>query len=108
MERYYVIAINGQTAVDAGYTFCNGYCYRQLTVDGKFIAQIEVVVDEPGTYNGNPNKWVDAAYIKTGKDVEKALSALASIGFSGCPCLISKCTVSGCYEKVDEMCACII
>ena len=108
MERYFVISINGQKAVDAGYSLCGSHCYSGLTVDGQRIAQVEVVVDDAGTYNGNPNKWVDVSYIKNGKDVEKAINALAESGFSGCPCFISYAVISGCYEKSEELCCLVI
>lgn len=89
MNEFYTIMINGQKAVDAGYKFCNGYCYRRIQTHGKFLGQLEVVIDEPGQYNGLQNKWVSVAFIENGKDVEKTLKALSKIGFSGCPCVIS-------------------
>lgn len=102
---YYTISINGQKAVDVGYRITAGRCYKRLE---NGIAQLEVVVDDPGTYNGNPNKWVDVSYIKTGSDVEKVINILAKLGFSGCPCLVTKDTASGCYVKSAELFCCII
>jgi hypothetical protein len=89
-NSYFVISVNGQKAVDAGYKFQKGACYRQIINHGKALAQLEVVVDDEGMYNGNPNKWVDVAYIKTGKDVETVLNILSKIGFKNCPCFISE------------------
>ena len=102
---FFTISINGQKAVNAGYAFCAGYCYKQL-VGG--IAQLEVVVDDDGMYNGNPNKWVDVSYIKTGSNVETVLNMLKEIGFDGCPCIISKDFVTGCMVKSKNLCCCII
>lgn len=106
--KYYTISVNGQKAVDAGREFCKGSCYRQIITHGKALAQLEVVVDDSGEYNGNPNKWVDVSYIKTGADVEQVLTALAKIGFSGCPCIVTEDTETGCYARQEELFACII
>lgn len=69
MENAIVISINGQKAVDVARAFCAGCCTRGIYAHGKRIAQLEVVVDQDGTYNGNPNKWVDVTVIAPGKAV---------------------------------------
>lgn len=101
--EYFVVSVNGQKAVDAGYAFQRGACYRGIMNHGKKIAQLEVVVDEPGEYNGNPNKWVDVSYIKTGKNVETVLNILSKIGFKGCKCIISKEKQDDCIVEAKEL-----
>ena len=108
IQRYFTIAINGQKAVDAGYIFQRGNCYRDIITHGAKIGQLEVVVDDDGEFNGNPNKWVDVSWIKTGADVQRALRALAKIGFAGCPCIVSECVLSGCIEDSNDLFCCII
>ena len=108
MKQYYTININGQKAVDAGYDFCGSHCYAQLMNGGKSIAQMEVVIDEDGYYNGFPNKWVSVSYIYDGKDVETALDILKGCGFEGCSCIISLDIESGCFAKQAEMCCMVI
>lgn len=66
MKSFYTIMINGQKAVDVGYRFCGNSCYRKIRTHNKVLAQLEVVIDEPGDYNGNPLKWVSVSYIETG------------------------------------------
>ena len=105
MEKYFVISINGQKAVSAGYAFCAGKCYARFCDN---LAQLEVVVDDDGTYNGNPNKWVDVSYIKRGSDVLRVLDALRSAGFAGCKCIVSQCFSSECFEKATELFCTII
>ena len=77
-----VLSIYGQNAVNMGYKFQNGYCYRGIFNHGKKIAQLEVVLDEPGTYNGFSIKWVDATILNN--QLEATLVQLKKIGFSGC------------------------
>lgn len=104
MEQFYTIMINGQKAVDAGYKFCNGRCYRGIYTHGKRIAQLEVVVDDEGEYNGFPQKWVFVGYIKSGEDVKRTLEALKKIGFSGCPCAIDYEDWSDVTAPADTLC----
>lgn len=108
IQRYFTIAINGQSAVDAGYKFQGRNCYRDIITHGAKIAQLEVVIDDDGDYNGIPQKWVDVSWIKTGADVQRALRALAKIGFAGCPCVVSACELTGCIEDSTELFCCII
>lgn len=85
----YVIDIQGQQAVDAGYAFQGNYCYRQIKDwNGRFMGQLEVVLDDKDElFNGIPSQWVSVAFIQR-DDIEKILSYLAKIGFKGCPCEI--------------------
>ena len=78
-----VIAINGQKAVDAGNAFCGKFCYRGIYDHGKRIAQLEVVIDDDGTYNGMPNKWVDVTVLDAA-DMWKVVKQLHRLGFAGC------------------------
>lgn len=87
----YVIEIQGQQAVDAGYAFQDGRCYRVIRDwNGRFMGQLEVVLDDPDRlYNGIPSQWVAVSFID-GNDIERILSYLAKIGFKDCPCVISQ------------------
>lgn len=105
--KQFNIAINGQTAVDAARAFIKSNCYRGIYNHGKKIAQVEVVIDTPGTYNGNPNKWVDVT-ILTQKDIESVIKQLSRIGFKGCPCMVQVETVTGCLVNSVDLCCFII
>lgn len=76
----YCLSFNGQNAVDSGYKFQNGYCYRPIYNHGDIIAQLEVVIDEPGSYNDLPCKWVDVSYIDK-KNINAVINQLEKIGF---------------------------
>ena len=30
MKKYFTISVGGQKAVDVGYSFCGGHCYRGI------------------------------------------------------------------------------
>lgn len=108
MPKTFAVYVNGQKAVNAGRKYCGGRCTKQIVVDGKPAGQLEVVIDDNGSYNGNPNKWVAVSFIKTGADVEKVINALAAIGFRGCPCEIQQETIVGCYAKQTTLCCMVI
>lgn len=109
----YVISIQGQQAVDAGYAFQRGHCYRVIRDwNGRFMGQLEVVLDDKDKiYNGIPSQWVDVSFIDR-NDIERILSHLSKIGFKGCPCVIGQENRSD--ERPDgkddygEMCCLII
>lgn len=100
MDKYFTISICGQDAVDAGYSFCDGHCYAKMPLYG----QLEVVVDEPGEYNGLPNKWVTVSYIRKGDQIPAVLRNLRMVGFGGMLALISECVESGCIANETELC----
>ena len=89
MNISYCISINGQRAVDLGYKFQNGSCYRGIYNHGKRLGQLEVVIDEPGEYNGYSEKWVDVSYIEH-KNIDAVLKQLKRLGFSGCFAVLSE------------------
>lgn len=103
MKEYYVIAINGQKAVDAARELTRGYCYTSLYNHGIKLAQVEVTIDDDGFYNGNPNQWVDVSFIAH-KNIELTILELSRKGFKGCPAIISKCKLHGCVEEAEELC----
>ena len=76
-----VLSIYGQEAVNIGYKFQGNYCFHGIYNHGKRIAQLEVVIDEPGYYNGLQNKWVDVTIL--GNNLEATLKQLRRLGFSG-------------------------
>ena len=76
-----VLSTYGQEAVDIGYKFQGDYCFRGIYNHGKRIAQLEVVIDEPGYYNGLQKKWVDVTVL--GNNLEATLKQLRRLGFSG-------------------------
>lgn len=101
------IAVNGQKAVDAARAFIGPVCYRGIYNHGKRLAQVEIVVDEPGTYKGLPNKWVDVTVLNQ-RDIEGVVSQLSRLGFSGCPCMIQGENVMGCLVNSTDLCCFII
>lgn len=105
--KQFNIAINGQRAVDAAYAFVGSGCYRGIYNHGKRIAQMEVVIDEPGTYRGNSNKWVDVTIFEQ-KQIETVVKQLGRLGFNGCPCLVQLETVTGCMINSIDLCCFII
>lgn len=106
MEQFN-IAINGQKAVDVARAFVGPACYRGIYNHGKRIAQAEIVIDEPGTYKGHPNKWVDVT-IPEQQNVESVIKQLSRIGFAGCPCMVQAETVTGCWIDSVDLCCFII
>lgn len=107
-RMWYEIMINGQQAVDAGYAFCKNSCTRGVYKAGKRIAQMEVVLDDDGSYNGLLNKWVYVGYIKNTKDVAKTLSCLARMGFEGCLATVGRFIDSEVVCAEDIYCATVI
>lgn len=105
--KQFNIAINGQKAVDAAYAFIGSSCYRGIYNHGKRIGQMEVVIDEDGYYNGNPNKWVDVTVLEQ-KQIETVINQLSRIGFKGCPCIIQEENLHGCMISATDLCCIII
>lgn len=101
--KQFNIAINGQKAVDAAHAFVKNACYRGIYDHGEKIAQVEIVIDEPGTYNGNSNKWVDVTILKQ-KHIESVIKQLSRIGFKGCPCVMQAVIVTGCLSNSTDLC----
>ena len=101
------IAINGQKAVDAARSFIGNACCKGIYNHGKRIAQVEIVIDDDGSYNGIPNKWVDVTVLEQ-KHIETVLKQLARLGFNNCPCIIQVENVSGCYAGSKDLCCFII
>jgi hypothetical protein len=105
--KQFNIAINGQRAVDAAYAFIRTRCYRGIYNHGEKIAQVEVVIDDPGTYNGNPNKWVDVTVLEQ-KQIETVVKQLSRLGFMGCPCIVQEESLIGCLATGTDLCCFII
>ena len=99
-RTYTVFGINGESAVKLAKRFQGGYCYRGIYNHGKRIAQLEVVLDEPGEYNGYPNKWVEISVI--GRAENETLSQLKKIGFSDEWILISTAHERGCMCEMES------
>ena len=106
MEQFN-IAINGQKAVNAARSFIGNACCKGIYNHGKRIAQVEVVIDDDGTYNGSPNKWVDVTILEQ-KHIETVVKQLSRLGFNKCPCIIQVENVSGCYAAAKDLCCLII
>lgn len=105
--KQFNIAINGQKAVNAARSFIGSACFRGIYNHGKRIAQVEVVIDDAGYYNGIPNKWVDVVIFEQ-KQIETVINQLSRIGFKNCPCIIQVENVSGCYAAAKDLCCIII
>lgn len=91
-EHEWVISIQGQRAVDAGYKFQKNYCYRGIYDHGERIAQLEVVLDSDMIYNGLVQKWVDVTLYKW-EYADRVLKQLERLGFKGCLCM--------CYDELS-------
>ena len=85
-EHEWIISIQGQRAVDAGYKFQQNYCYRGIYDHGERIAQLEVVLDSDLVYNGLVSKWVDVILYKW-EYADRVLKQLERLGFKGCLCM---------------------
>ena len=86
VKHEYVLSIQGQRAVDAGYKFQQNYCYRGIYDHGERIAQLEVVLDSDLIYNGLESKWVDVT-LYDWKYADRVLKQLERLGFKGCLCM---------------------
>lgn len=86
----YTISINGQKAVDTARKIQKNHCYKRLFKNGKYLAQMEIVLDDDGVYNGKPNKWVDVSYISTYENVFKTIQLLIKLGFNDCFCFLAE------------------
>ena len=85
-EHEWIISIQGQRAVDAGYKLQQNYCCRGIYDHGERIAQLEVVLDSDIVYNGLVSKWVDVILYKW-EYADRVLKQLERLGFNGCLCM---------------------
>ena len=85
-EHEWVISIQGQRAVDAGYKFQQNYCYRGIYDHGERIAQLEIVLDSDRVHCGMVQKWVDVTLYKW-EYADRVLKQLERLGFKGCLCM---------------------
>ena len=86
VEHEYILSLQGQRAVDAGYKFQRGYCYRGIYDHGERIAQLEVVLDSDIVHCGLVQKWVDVT-LYDWRYADRVLKQLERIGFKGCLCM---------------------
>lgn len=86
VEHEYILSLQGQRAVDAGYKFQRGYCYRGIYDHGERIAQLEVVLDSDKVCKGLVSKWVDVILYKW-EYADRVLKQLERLGFKGCLCM---------------------
>ena len=92
-DHEWVISIQGQRAVDAGYKFQQNYCYRGIYDHGKRIAQLEVVLDSDIVKYGLVQKWVDVT-LYDWRYADRVLKQLKRLGFKGCLCM--------CYDELSD------
>jgi len=85
--KEYTISVNGHAAITKAREYIGNHCYTQIKINNTFAAQIEIVIDEQGTYNGMPNKWVDFSFIPS-KLVLSVLQWLSDNGFGGFTAII--------------------
>ena len=86
VKHEYVLSLQGQRAVDAGYKFQQNYCYRGIYDHVERIAQLEVVLDSDIVHCGLVQKWVDVILYKWGY-AERVIKQLERLGFKGCLCM---------------------
>ena len=92
-DHEWIISIQGQRAVDAGYKFQKNYCYRGIYDHGERIAQLEVVLDSYIVKCGLVQKWVDVILYDC-KYADRVLKQLERLGFKGCLCM--------CYDELND------
>ena len=86
VKHEYILSIQGQRAVDAGYKFQRGYCFRGIYDHGERIAQLEVVLDSDKVHGGLIQKWVDVTLYKW-EYADRVIKQLERLGFKGCLCM---------------------
>ena len=101
--KQYVISINGQKAIEAGYAFVGNHCFRKLYKAKHFIGQLEVVLDSEDEYKGILQKWVDVT-VPRRSDLIQMLDLLANNGFKDCPCIIQEEEVINCFAHATTLC----
>ena len=92
-EREWIISIQWQRPVDAGYKFQQNYCYRGIYDHGKRIAQLEVLLDSDRVHCGLVQKWVDVT-LYDWRYAYRVLKQLKRLGFEGCLCM--------CYDELND------
>ena len=93
VKHEYVFSLQGQRAVDAGYKFQRGYCFRGIYDHGERMAQLEVVLDSDEVHNGLIQKWVDVTLYKW-EYADRVIKQLERLGFKGCLCM--------CYDELSD------
>ena len=93
VKHEYVFSLHGQRAVDAGYKFQRGYCFRGIYDHGVRIAQLEVVLDSDEVHNGLVQKWADVILYKC-EYADRVIKQLERLGFKGCLCM--------CYDELND------
>ena len=83
-DRFYNVCVNGQNVIDWANSLGKGYCsfHLYIPVNGSMrkIAQVEVVVDEDGEYNGYSNKWTNfMLFSDKEEDLNLLIDYLASL-----------------------------
>lgn len=83
---YNIISVNGQKAVDYGYSVSKGKCYGFIR-NNNCDVRVEVVIDDNGSYNGHTNKWVE--FIPQRGALDDVISMLISAGLGSCYAVIA-------------------
>lgn len=100
MRNNIIISLYGQQAVTTAYRLQKNKCYTSIMKNNTKIAQLEVVIDEPGLYNGLSQKWVDITICNS--DFYTVANVLSNIGFKNCWAMVY--LESECGERItDEM-----
>lgn len=94
VKHEYILSLQGQRAVDAGYKFQRNYCYRGIYDHGERIAQLEVVLDSDEVHEGLVQKWVDVTLYKW-EYAGRVLKQLEKLGFKGCLCMF--------YDEISNL-----
>jgi hypothetical protein len=103
-EISYTVSINGQRAVNRAYEIIGNHCYTGIYINSVRVAQMEVVLDEEGEYNGWLIKWVDVSYINE-TNIDAVICELSNMGFSGCKAVLMEDRYDGygCICKQKEV-----
>ena len=93
VKHEYILSLQGQRDVCAGYKFQRRYCYRGIYDHGERIAQLEVVLDSDIVKYGLVQKWVDVTLYKW-EYADRVIKQLERLGFKGCLCM--------CYDELND------
>ena len=83
---YNIISVNGQSAVDYGYSVAKDKCYGFIRTYN-CVVRVEVVIDDNGVYNGHSNKWVE--FIPQSGNLDDVISMLILAGLGSCYAVIA-------------------
>ena len=90
-KKWYVIYLHGEEAAKIGHCVQDGFCYHRLWKDGKFLAQLEVTLED----------LVDVSFIDSEENVQETLRQLGKLGFAGIEYCVCSYTDEECTKNEE-------